>query len=171
MKFYTLPVGAARLAGLVMLMLIATSVLARADDPPDSTDVIQAFLPDSLSLNDKVVYVDFWASWCVPCRHSLPLIQTWYDKYHERGLEVVAVNVDKDHAAALKFLENNQVSYPIVFDSTGALAKLYGLEVMPTSFVYGRDGRLESEKYGFRLEEADSLTAAIVRLLSEGKSH
>jgi len=155
---------------LILMILTAAPFLSRAENPPDSLNSIQSLLPDSINLKDKVVYVDFWASWCGPCRYSFPWMKEMYDRYHSEGFEIVAVNVDKDHDAAMKFLENNGADFPIIYDSTGNLAKQYGLEAMPTSFVYDRSGHLVSQHLGFRQEEADSLNYAILKLVSSGSS-
>lgn len=172
MTGYSLPARAVKLSTffMLMLMLIGGSVQTRADGAPASINVIEAALTDSTSLNGKVVYVDFWASWCAPCRYSFPILQSWFDKYHQQGFEVIAISVDKDHGSALKFIEDSKVSFPILFDPTGSLAKQYGLKAMPSSFIYGRDGRLVTENQGFRPDEVDSLAAAITQLLNKGKS-
>ena len=152
--------------GLSILILIATAKFSAAGDPPIDYSAVQKSLPDKISLEGKVVYVDFWASWCLPCRKSFPWMQSMYDDYHSKGLEIVAVNVDIDHKSATKFLEENQVTFPVVFDSTGDLARLYGLEAMPTSFIYGRDGKLASQHLGFQEEGADDLEGVILELLT-----
>jgi thiol-disulfide isomerase/thioredoxin len=170
MTIYALPARMTFLATLALLVLGMTALPARAENAPGLTDAIQAALPDSISLDDKVVYLDFWASWCVPCRQSFPKMQDLYDRYHSRGLEIVAVSVDKDHAAALKFLRDTKATFPVIFDSTGSLAEKYGLEAMPSSFIYGRDGQLVSRKRGFRPEDTDSLDYAIFKLLGKGKT-
>jgi thiol-disulfide isomerase/thioredoxin len=166
---YTLPAQATRVSILISIIIAAAAFTSRADKAPDSINTIQSLLPDSVSLNNKVVYVDFWASWCTPCRHSFPWMQEMYDKYHGRGLEIVAVNVDKDHGAAMDFLHDTKVTFPIVFDSTGQVAKEFKLEAMPTSFVFSRDGRMVTRNRGFRQEETDSLDYALSQLLVEGR--
>jgi len=166
----TLSKSVTRLLPLALLFLLAGAASVQAGNPPDSTDIIGSLLPDSLDLDGKVVYVDFWASWCAPCRQSFPWMQELYDRLRRRGLEIVAVSVDTDHSAALKFLKQADVTFPVLYDSTGTLAKQYGLEAMPTSFVYGRDGRLVATHRGFHKDEADSLEMAVVKLLGEGES-
>lgn len=152
--------------GLLFLGLAAGTT--HADDSRESLDALNAALPDSVTTEGKVVYVDFWASWCVPCRHSLPWMQELYNKYHGEGLEIVAVNVDKNREPAERFLAENRISFPVVFDSTASLARLYQLEVMPSTFIYGRDGRLKSETRGFQEEDTDDLDHTVLGLLSEG---
>jgi thiol-disulfide isomerase/thioredoxin len=126
-------------------------------------------LPDTVSLAGKVVYVDFWASWCAPCRLSFPWMQQIYEKYREKGFEIVAVSVDKDHNAALKFLKHSKATFTIVFDSTGELAKKLQLEAMPTSIIYDRGGRLVSKHSGFREEDTERLENSLARLINERK--
>lgn len=162
--------GAMTLLPVILSILLITATASRAADPPDSLQAIRAQLPKSVSLDNKVVYVDFWASWCVPCRQSLPWMESLYKKYASRGLEIVAVNVDKDHKAALKFLDECRSTFPIVYDSTGSLAKLYNLQTMPSSFIYDRDGHLVESHRGFKLEEQDSLERTIQQQLGGGQS-
>jgi cytochrome c biogenesis protein CcmG/thiol:disulfide interchange protein DsbE len=128
----------------------------------------------SVSLADyrgQVVYLDFWASWCVPCRDSFPWMNTLMATYRERGLRVVSVNLDKKPAVARKFMKDMHATFPVVFDSTGTLAKRYRLEVMPTSFLYGRDGKLRRREEGFHMDEhAISMENTIESLLKEKES-
>ncbi len=170
MTSYSRPKNAVRLSALLILTLLSTAITTEAKQAPDSIDVVQSLVPDSLNLDGKVVYVDFWASWCGPCRLSFPWMQALYNKYHKSGFEIVAINVDKDHKAALDFMKDMQVSFPVVFDSTGGLAKRYALDAMPSSFVYGRDGRLVSTHQGFVRDKADSLDYDILQLLNKGRS-
>jgi peroxiredoxin len=88
-------------------------------------------------------------------------------KYRDRGLQIVAINVDRDRAAADKFIKDTRASLPIVYDPAGKLAKLYDLQVMPTSFVYARDGTLKLRKEGFVPEETESVESLIRKLLEE----
>ncbi len=122
---------------------------------------------DSIPLAGRVVYLDFWASWCAPCRASFPWMRTLQDKYRAQGLQVVTIDLDSDPATGRKFLQEVNSSLPVIFDSKGSLAKQYGLEVMPTSFIYGRDGKLEFRHEGFHPREAAALESRIAALLQE----
>jgi len=152
---------------LILIILNGMAIPVDADDIPDSIDVIQGYLPDSISLDGKVVYVDFWASWCVPCRQSFPWMMTIYDDLRSKGFEIIAVNVDKDHQAAGKFLDEFGSDFPIIYDSTGGLAEQYGLEAMPTSFIYDKEGQLVSQHIGFHQEETGSIRDSILQYLGE----
>lgn len=158
---------------LVLLLaacIAATAADSRAEDPPDSIAAVQELLPDSTLVVGKVVYVDFWASWCVPCRQSFPWMQALYEKYRDRGLEIVAVNVDRDPRAAAGFLQNHPATFSIVYDSTGSVARLYGLETIPASFVYARDGRLVGRHAGFQTSDADRIEKEILSLLNQERT-
>ena len=157
-------------SALLLLLVFTPALIAPvAAHPPDSTNALQGFVPDSIALDSQVVFVDFWASWCIPCRHSFPWLQSLYSEYHVRGLQVIGISVDKDHRAALRFLAEHPVSFPVLFDSTGALAKKFDLAAMPTSFLYGRDGRLALRREGFHEEEVPVVDSAVTTLLGEAK--
>jgi len=160
----------ARLTVVLVLAAMSSAFASHEAKPPDSVDVVQALMPDSTTLSGKVVYVDFWASWCLPCRHSMPWMEKLYRQYHKQGLEIVAVNLDRDHKAALKFLDENRATFPVVFDSAGGLAERYGLETMPSAFLYDRGGHLRSQYNGFQEDETGRLDSLVKQLLDEGKA-
>jgi peroxiredoxin len=89
------------------------------------------------------------------------------EKYRDKGLQVVTINLDRDHKAARKFLDDTHASLPVVYDPAGKLAKLYDLQVMPTSVVYGRDGTPRLRKEGFNPKETESVERLIRALLEE----
>lgn len=118
-------------------------------------------------LKGKVVYLDFWASWCVPCRASFPWMAEIKDKYGPKGLEVVAVNLDKDRALADAFLEGREINFVIAFDKSGNSAERYDLRGMPGSYLIGRDGSIQATHLGFRDKDKGKLEAAIKSLLKQ----
>ena len=160
---------AALLFARVFAVTLAVAAPIAARTKPDTTtiDPIAAVADSSLALRGKVVYVDFWASWCVPCRESFPWMRGMLDRYRSRGLRVVTVNLDSKSEAARKFMREMKSTLPVMFDSTGALAKMYKLEVMPTSFVYGRDGKLRQRTEGFHEDHALEIESMIESLLDE----
>jgi thiol-disulfide isomerase/thioredoxin len=98
----------------------------------------------------KVVLVDFWASWCEPCRRSFPWLNEMQAKYADRGLVVIGINVDRVEADAARFLRDVPARFPIVYDAAGALATQYDVPGMPSSFVFGPDGQIVARHIGFR---------------------
>lgn len=98
----------------------------------------------------KVVIVDFWASWCVPCRRSFPWLDAMQRKYAADGLVVIGINEDADQEAAAGFLDEFPVDFRIIPDPLGTLASQFDLMAMPASFWVGRDGKLLATHLGFK---------------------
>ena len=124
----------------------------------------------NIALDDfagKVVYLDFWASWCGPCRLSLPALEQLYSELGERGFVVLAVNVDAYRDDALAFLQHHPVTYPVVRDADNTLPKRFAVKGMPTAFLIGRDGRVEQVHEGFRKSDAAPLRQKIIALLED----
>lgn len=151
----------------VLATLAVSSLSSPAATGPKSIAVLDSLTGDSTIVQGKVVYVDFWASWCVPCRASFPWMSYLLEKYGDKGLQVVTINLDKDAAAAQKFLKETIASLPVVYDPSGKLAKLYDLQAMPTAFLYGRDGTLRLRKEGFNPKESESVEQLIRTLIEE----
>lgn len=139
------------------ILLVAGLVLAFTASGAD--------LPDLSHYRGKVVLVDFWASWCTPCRRSFPWLNEMQQKYGARGLVVIGVNVDAARSAADEFLREVPAQFQIVYDSSGALASRYQVPGMPASFVFGPDGKLVSNHIGFRQSARDEREAELQRLL------
>ena len=116
----------------------------------------------------KVVYVDFWASWCLPCKKSFPWMEQMQRKYGRRGLQIIAVNLDEEQADADRFLRSYPASFTIVRDPEGVLAERYGIEGMPTALLFAPDGRQAGRHIGFRDSRKAEYEAAIVDLLPKG---
>jgi cytochrome c biogenesis protein CcmG/thiol:disulfide interchange protein DsbE len=122
---------------------------------------------DLSAYKGKVVYLDFWASWCTPCRLSFPWMNQLQARYGRDGLVVIGVNVDHDRALADEFLAANRGNFPIVYDPHGALAGKYDFKDMPTSFLIGRDGKVRSVHSGFFPNREESYAADVKALLDE----
>jgi peroxiredoxin len=124
---------------------------------------------DPVSLEDyrgKVVYLDFWASWCPPCLTSLPVLETLRGEFPEDRFQIVAVNLDTDRAKALRFLAKIGVGYPSASDPDGRIPASYGLETMPTSYLIDADGVIRHVHEGFRKSDVDALRERIQQLVA-----
>lgn len=143
------------------------SARAAADSAIESIATLDSLTGDSTVVDGRVVYVDFWASWCVPCRKSFPWMARLESRWRDQGFQVITINLDRESDAADAFLERVGVSLPVVHDPEGKLARLYDLQVMPTSFVYGRDGRLRSRHEGFDPEKTGEVETLLRRLIEE----
>lgn len=115
----------------------------------------------------QVVYLDFWASWCQPCRASFPYMERLQAEHGKHGLVVVAVNVDTERRLAEEFLAETPVAFKIFFDPAGKLAEQWELEGMPTTVLIGRDGKTHLRQSGFRRADEAKLETRIVQLLAE----
>jgi cytochrome c biogenesis protein CcmG, thiol:disulfide interchange protein DsbE len=113
------------------------------------------------ALRGKVVYLDFWASWCGPCRLSLPWMEQLRRDFGASGLEVVAVNVDEAPADGIAFLKRFPVGYTVVGDAGGDIAELYDVRDMPSSYLIDRDGTVRLVHRGFNQRAAASLRRQI----------
>lgn len=113
-------------------------------------------------MRGSVVWLNFWATWCVPCKRELPDIQALYDEKREDGLEVLIVNYEERREKAIPFLDALGIEMPVVIDRGGRVYDRYRLTGLPDSFFIGADGNLAAIYYGFLNEEIarDRLEAA-----------
>jgi len=116
----------------------------------------------------KVVYLDFWASWCGPCRETFPFMNKMQEKYPD-DLVVVAVNLDEDKANAEKFLEKYPANFEIVYDQLWQAGREYGIYGLPFSFIYNRQGELVGKHGGFKPGDEINLDAALKNLMDLGE--
>lgn len=150
-----------RATAALLLASVLASSSAQAAEPRELSSL------DLESYRGKVVYLDFWASWCQPCAQSFPFLDDLFRQHQSRGLVVVGVNVDTERALADRFLARHPVSFSMVFDPTGALAEQWQLETMPMAFLIGKDGTVHLRHAGFKSEDRQKLEAEVNRLLAE----
>ncbi len=113
----------------------------------------------------ELVYVDFWASWCKPCRKSFPWMNAMQVKYQAQGLKVLAINVDKDRSLADDFLARVPTNVQIHYDPKGKLAGAFKLKGMPSSFVIDDRGRIQISHKGFFEKNTDAYEQALLSVL------
>jgi thiol-disulfide isomerase/thioredoxin len=158
-------------AALVLAALLPWAAVAAG--PGDAAPAFS--LPDAsgetLSLDrlrGRVVYVDFWASWCGPCKRSFPWMNEMQQKYGGRGLAIVAVNVDKKRADAERFLQSVPAQFTIVYDPAGVTPAAYAVPGMPTSYLVDAAGRIVYVEQGFRDERRNEIEERIRALVGKG---
>jgi thiol-disulfide isomerase/thioredoxin len=138
---------------LLTSVLVAGSSVAGGVKPGDSFPDLAGFklegkLPEVTK--GKVVLVDFWASWCEPCKQSFPVMEELHKRYAERGLVIIAVNVDENRPDMEAFLKKNTATFVVLRDPNQKLVEKTGIATMPSSFLIDREGKVRFTHTGFR---------------------
>jgi len=120
---------------------------------------------DLREFHGKVVVLDFWASWCVPCRRSFPWMNSMQEKYGDEGLVIIGVNLDAVDADAQAFLRETPADFRIIRDPDGALAREYDVIAMPTSYIFDRNGDLVTRHLGFKVRRQEEYEALLAETL------
>jgi cytochrome c biogenesis protein CcmG/thiol:disulfide interchange protein DsbE len=157
------------LAFLLVGLSYAASTRAANPGAPAPPFVLSTASGDTVALaalRGRVVYVDFWASWCAPCRRSFPWMNAMQARYAGDGLAIVGVNVDKRRADAQRFLRDTPASFTFVYDAEGSTPAAYDVKGMPSSYVIDRAGNVVAVEEGFHDERRAALEARIRALLA-----
>jgi thiol-disulfide isomerase/thioredoxin len=136
-------------------------VLAGVSTPAEAAAVL-----DLAKYRGKVVYVDFWASWCGPCKLAFPFMEQLTARFPASDLAVVTINVDRQRGAADAFLRQVRSSLPVIYDAAGDLAQTWKVADMPTSLVFDRKGTMRFRHQGFfpgKVREYEGHVAQLVR--------
>jgi thiol-disulfide isomerase/thioredoxin len=115
----------------------------------------------------NVVLINFWASWCGPCREELPYLEELQQEYADLGFTILAVNVDEDPSKADILLNDIAVSFPVLFDVNDDVSKLYDVQAMPTTVIVDRDGNQRLLHYGYKSGDEVKYKQAVKALLRE----
>ncbi|MGQ8366911.1 TlpA disulfide reductase family protein [Glaciecola sp. 1036] len=115
----------------------------------------------------NIVLVNFWASWCGPCREELPKMEAMYQEYQDLGFEILAVNVDDESSKADVLLNDIEVTFPVLYDSEGQVSQLYDVSAMPTTVMIDRDGNQRLLHMGYRTGDEKKYEKALKMLLRE----
>jgi thiol-disulfide isomerase/thioredoxin len=125
---------------------------------------------DLAHYHGKVVVVDFWASWCKPCRQSIPWLNEMHSRYAAQGLVIVGINVDAQRTDADRFMKSTPIDFQVVYDSKGELAQRFELQGMPSSFVFDRDGKLVATHLGFRQAHRGARETTLRQLIDKART-
>jgi len=148
-------------AMLSLVLLVGNANAAEAGKPLPALG-----LSEVQSAKGQFVYIDYWASWCGPCRQSFPWMNSLQAKLGPKGLKVVAVNVDAKRADADRFLAHTPAQFTIAYDPQGLSAKTLAIKTMPTSMLVSPEGEVLFVHSGFKTEEAGQLEARILGAMS-----
>jgi thiol-disulfide isomerase/thioredoxin len=158
------------LAGLVLVMSTASALAPGDTPPPIGMSDRTGRIVDLQDLKGKVVVIDFWASWCRPCRQEMPVLEALHEKYAADGLVIIGINIDSSVKKMNKFLEGAPVSFRIVHDRKLEIASRYEPPTMPSSYFISRDGKVRYIHKGFSNEDAPGFEARIKTLLADAST-
>ena len=150
------------------LLLISVPYLTSAQNLAIAQTSPSQLLKEKLKqYQGQVVYIDFWASWCKPCRQSFPWMNKMKSQYQTQGLRIVTINLDKESELAAEFLELNPAEFEIIYDAKGEIASQFELKGMPMSFVFDRSGEVKAAHVGFNSKKQLEYEAKIIELLKQ----
>ncbi len=157
---------------LILLLSLMTAGSALALDvgntAPDFT--LKSRSGENIKLSEQrgdVVMINFWASWCAPCRQEMPLLEELHDRYADLGFTLLGVNVEEDSSAALDLLKEIPVTFPVLFDSRNDVSKRYNVVAMPTTVILDRDGNVRYVHKGYLPGYEDEYRKQIKELIRE----
>lgn len=158
---------------LLLASIIAVSqnhALTLGDLAPNFSLPILGEPNQRVSLNQlkgKWVYLDFWASWCVPCKKSLPVFERMYQEHQHQGFQVLAISLDNEVSAAQSFVDTMKLTYPVLLDKAMASSKAYSVIGMPTSFLINPHGAVVWKHQGFQNGDDQRIPQEIARLIKK----
>jgi|GEM_PF-392792 len=160
---------------LLSILLLFSPLIAAEDDlepsktpAPDFT--LKSNKGENIRLEElagQVIFINFWASWCGPCREELPELEQLYQRYKDLGFTILAISNDNDMKKARKFFEPLNLSYPILFDNNQNVSGLYRVKAMPSSFLIDRDGFIRYQHMGYKKKFIDIYVTEIRELIKE----
>jgi peroxiredoxin len=156
------------LAATLMLTLPATGASGPSGPAPQFT--LEARSGSKISLTQykgQVVMLNFWASWCGPCRQEMPLLENIYKKYGKMGFTLIGVNVEPDSKAAEGFLKQTPVSFPVIYDKDSTVSKAYDVSGMPSTVIIDRKGNIRVLHRGYKPGDENEYQDSIRTLVRE----
>src|ERR1700751_4790391 len=160
-----------RLAAIIAAAALALPALAA--DPtggPAPAFTLAARSGQDVSLaqyKGQVVMLNFWASWCGPCRQEMPLLESIYKKYNKLGFTMIGVNVEPDSNAANEWLKQTPVSFPILYDKESKVSKAYDVATMPSTVIIDRAGKVRALHRGYKPGDEHGYLDSIRTLVRE----
>ncbi len=142
------------LLGALLFILTAGSVASSGLAGKAAPDfVLKSATGENLRLSEyrgDVVMINFWATWCGPCRQEMPLLDELYSRYQRVGFSLLGVNIDDDSQKAMAMVKELDVSFPVLFDAQKKVSKLYEVEAMPVTILVDREGTVRHVHHGYK---------------------
>jgi thiol-disulfide isomerase/thioredoxin len=159
-----------RMVAMTAALLLSLPALAASSASPAPQFTLAARGGRDVSLaqyHGQVVMINFWASWCGPCRQEMPLLESIYKKYKGAGFTLLGVNVEPDSKAADEWLKQTPVSFPILYDRDSKVSKLYDVAGMPSTAIIDRSGKLRMLHRGYKPGDENEYLDSIRALIRE----
>jgi len=157
--------------GLTLSVLAATSLASSGLTGQTAPDfALKSSSGENLRLSEyrgDVVMVNFWATWCGPCRQEMPLLDELYSRYERVGFSLLGVNIDDDSRKAMNMVSELGVSFPVLFDARKEVSKLYEVDAMPVTVLIDREGTVRYVHHGYKPGYEDKYLDQIRSLLRE----
>ncbi len=157
------------LAGVIAAFGMGTAT-ANGVKGPAPNFTLKSLTGKNLKLSElrgNVVMINFWASWCGPCRQEMPLLNALHNKYEPLGFTVLGVNVEENSADARGFLGNTPVDFPVLLDNKNQVSKMYDVVAMPTTVVVDRDGNMRYLHKGYKPGDEKKYRQVVKKLIRE----
>ena len=159
------------LPGIILAIFAASSLASSTLEGQSAPDfVLKSSAGDNLRLSEyrgDVVMINFWATWCGPCRQEMPLLDDLYSRYQRVGFTLLGVNIDDDSRRAMKMIEELGVKFPVLFDDGKDVSKLYAVEAMPVTVLVDREGTVRHVHHGYKPGYEEKYLTEIRALLRE----
>lgn len=157
--------------GALFAVFTATSVASSGLAGQPAPDfVLKSASGENIRLSEyrgDVVMLNFWATWCGPCRQEMPLLDELYVRYQRVGFNLLGINIDDDSRRAMKMIKDLGVSFPVLFDEAKEVSKLYAVEAMPVTILVDREGTVRHVHHGYQPGYEDQYLTEIRSLLRE----
>lgn len=135
------------------LAWFSTPTQSKEINQPAPNFTLKSIAGSNLKLSEyrgQVILLNFWASWCGPCRQEMPILESLHNRYKDLGFTVLGVNVEKDPSKAQEYLKEVSVTFPILLDTQNSTSELYNVEAMPTTVIIDRDGNMRYLHKGYK---------------------
>jgi len=157
--------------GLVLSISAATGLASSGLEGQPAPDfALKSSTGENLRLSEyrgDVVMINFWATWCGPCRQEMPLLDELYSRYERVGFNLLGVNIDDDSYRAMQMIEELGVNFPVLFDSSKTVSELYEVEAMPVTVLVDREGTVRYVHHGYKPGYEDKYLDQVRSLLRE----
>ena len=162
--------GTSLLGAILVIFTVSTLAASSLQGQVAPDFVLRSATGENLRLSEyrgDVVLINFWATWCGPCRQEMPLLDDLYGRYQRVGFNLLGVNIDEDSRRAMQMVQELGVNFPVLFDEHKEVSKLYEVEAMPVTILVDREGIVRHVHHGYKPGYEEKYLTEIRSLLRE----